>query len=52
MQFFTRKRDYLLCNFTTNYYGKELINRFDDKDFAEPLIRRIRESNRTINLKK
>ena len=38
--------------FTTNYYGKELINRFEDKDFAEPFIRRIRESTRTINLKK
>ena len=38
--------------FTTNYYGKELINRFDDKDFAEPFIRRIRESTKTVNLKK
>jgi len=37
--------------FTTNYYGNELIERFHDKDFAEPFIRRIRESTKTINLK-
>jgi len=37
--------------FTTNYYGAELAGRFDDKDFSEPFIRRIRESTETVNLK-
>lgn len=36
--------------FTTNYYGSELASRFTDKDFAEPFLRRIRESTETVNL--
>jgi len=36
--------------FTTNYSGSELAGRFNDKDFAEPFLRRIRESTETVNL--
>ena len=36
--------------FTTNYDGDELAGKFEDKNFAEPFIRRIRDSTETINL--
>lgn len=36
---------------TTNYTGDSWVNRFDDKELAAPLVRRIRESSACITLK-
>ena len=54
MDFFTMVNDRLDNRkpmiFTTNYDGDELAGKFEDKNFAAPFIRRIRESTETINL--